>query len=135
MSKAETVESYLYRSEVPHDQVEDSTWVIQLNDTRSSRVVLRIQEPIILFSSPVLDLADDTPDREKLFRTLLELNAELLHCGYALEGDRIVLTGAQELQNLDYNEFQAVVDDMTMAKDTHQQKLSSWATDTSEAEA
>ena len=54
-----------------------------------------------------------------LFRALLELNADLLHSSYRLEGDRVVLTGAQQLENLDFNEFQAMVDDMCIALDNH----------------
>ena len=126
MSSAETVESYLYRAQVPHDQIEDSTWVVQLGDMRESRVIVRIEEPIILFTTPILSLDEDVQNSLDLYRTLLELNADLLHTSYAIEGQRVVLTGAHELVNLDFNEFQAVVDDMTMARDSHKEKLSAW---------
>jgi hypothetical protein len=64
--------------------------------------------------------------REELYRTLLELNAQLLHSGYALQGDQIVLAGAQQLENLDFNEFQAVLEDMSMALDNHYEKIAPW---------
>jgi predicted HTH domain antitoxin len=47
---------------------------------------------------------------------LLRLNTtELFHCAFGIEGKNVVLTGALELENMDLNEFQAVVDDMGMA--------------------
>ena len=67
----------------------------------------------------MLDVSGYVDDREGLFQRLLELNSELMHSSYGLSEGRVVLSGAQELQNLDLNEFQAVLDDMTMALDTH----------------
>lgn len=128
MSSAETVESYLLRLGVAHDQVEPTTWVIQLDDSRHSRIVARIEEPIILFSTPIFEVGGATPQRERLFQTLLELNSQLMHSAYALQGDQIVLSGAQELQNLDLNEVQAVIDDMAIAMDKHSDALATWTT-------
>jgi hypothetical protein len=63
-----------------------------------------------------------------LFRRLLELNSELLHSSYSLQGDQVVLSGAQQLENLDFNEFQAMVDDMCMALDNHYDKIAPMVT-------
>lgn len=126
MTTAETVESYLLRCGVTHDQVNDDTWVIQLEDQRTSQIVARIEDPIILFSTRLFEVDEKTKDREKLFQTLLELNSELMHSAYGLEEQRVVLSGAQELENLDLNEFQAVIDDMTIALDNHLKQLSAW---------
>lgn len=126
MSNTETVESYLLRSGVQHDHVDDATWVIQLEDSRASNIVAHIEEPIILFSTPIFDVSDQTHDREGLFQKLLQLNSELMHSAYALQGQSVVLAGAQELENLDLNEFQAVLDDMAIALDKHQDHLTPW---------
>ena len=79
-----------------------------------------------LFPS-VLDLTALTENQEALFRLLLELNNTLMHCAYAIQDDRVVLSGAQPLENLDQNEFQAVVDDMAVALDSHQAALAPWS--------
>jgi hypothetical protein len=126
MSNTETVESYLLRSGVQHDHLDETTWVIQLEDSRRSNIVARIEEPIILFSTPILEVSAETHDREGLFQTLLRLNSQLMHSAYALEGDSVVLSGAQELENLDHNELQAVLDDMAIALDNHQDRLTPW---------
>lgn len=58
--------------------------------------------------------------RTDLFQKLLEFNAsDLLHGSYGLEGDHIVLTDALELENLDFSEFEASFDSMTMALAQH----------------
>ncbi len=126
MSSTETVESYLRRCGMVHDQVEATTWLIHLEDARQSRILARIEEPIILFSTPIFEVVEDTHDRVGLFQRLLELNSELMHSAYALQGKRVVLSGAQALENLDLNEFQAVLDDMTMALDRHLPQLTAW---------
>ena len=65
-------------------------------------------------------------ERDFLVR-LLELNSELLHGAYALQDGRIVLSGAQQLESVDLNEFQATLDDMGMALDNHLDRLTRWA--------
>jgi Tir chaperone family protein CesT len=48
----------------------------------------------------------------------------MVHGAFGLEGDSVVIVHALELENLDLNEFQAVIDDMTMAVVKHQPILS-----------
>jgi len=68
----------------------------------------------------VMELPASEPRRSELFRQLLELNArELVHGSYGLEGDDIVLTDTLELENLDFSEFEASFDSITLALATH----------------
>jgi hypothetical protein len=55
----------------------------------------------------------------RVFRKLLELNAELLHAAYALDAEFIVLGAALELDNLDMNELEAVLADLDLAISEH----------------
>jgi hypothetical protein len=48
----------------------------------------------------------------------------MVHGAFGIEGDAVVIVHALELENLDFNEFQAVVDDMTMAVSKHRPGLS-----------
>ncbi len=125
-TSADNIESLLFRSGVPFDQVDPTTWVLQLDNHHRSRVVVKVEDPIVLFSLPLGVLDDQTPDREQLYRTLLELNADFMHNAYAIEGSRLVLSGALQSENLDANEFQAIIDDLTMTLDNHLEKLSNW---------
>jgi hypothetical protein len=126
MTNPETVESYLLRCGMPYEQVDESTWVIQLDNHLRSRIAIRIQEPIVLFTAPLMEIADDAKDKEGLYRRLLELNGQLLHSSYTLQDKRVVLSGAQPMVSLDLEEFQAVLDDLTMAMDTHSNELAPW---------
>ena len=59
-----------------------------------------------------------------LSRRLLQLNAtELVHGSYGIEGDSIVLTEAMELSHLDYEEFLAAYESMTLALASHLREL------------
>jgi hypothetical protein len=126
MSHADTLESHLLRAAVPHEQLDDTTWIVQLDDARRHRIAVKVQDPIVLFSTPVVELSANTPDREGLFRTLLELNADLLHSAYGLEGHSVVLAGAHQASTLDIAEFQAVLDELGMALDNHSERLAPW---------
>jgi hypothetical protein len=127
MASTDELDSYLIKMGLPYEQVGEGTWVI--NPDAAGRVApigVTIEEPIVLFSIPMFELGLVLDERERLFRTLLELNAELLHSSYALQGDQVVLSGAQQLENLDFNEFQAMVDDMCIALDNHLERIAPW---------
>ena len=126
MSYADTLESYMLRMELPHEQVSDDTWVLAPDSLRHARIIVRIDEPIVLYSTPLFGVTELTPDREELYRKLLEFNDNLLHCAYALDNGQIVLSGAQQIEDLDYGEFQAMIEDMVMAIDSPLDQLTKW---------
>ncbi len=116
-SKAD-IEAYLIRAGVEYEEIEDGTWVISGQEAHSADVVVRVEEPIIVFRMNVMKLPDERG--EGFLRKLLELNAgEMLHASFGLAGDVVVLGGAQQLENLDYNEFQAMLDDLYMGVTNH----------------
>ncbi len=126
MSSVDVLDSHLIQTGLPYDSVGEGTWLIQTDTAHPAQIAVSVDDPIVLFAIPMFDLQDEVTDREGLFRTLLELNSELLHSAYALEGDAVVLSGAMQVENLDFNEFQAMIDDMSMALDKHWDKLAPW---------
>jgi hypothetical protein len=123
MSSVDQLDSYLINSGLPYEQIGDGTWVLHPESAHGAQIGIKISEPIILFSIQMFELSNDIKNREHLFRTLLELNSELLHASYSLQGSQVVLSGALQSENLDLNEFQAVVDDMCMALDNHYDRI------------
>ncbi len=124
MRNAEDIESYLIQMEAQFEAVGDGVWVIK---DIGPGLVLSIADSVLVFRMKVMEAgAVPAAQREKLFRKLLELNAEeMLHGAYGLEASgAIVVTDALQLQNLDYNEFQATVDDIGMAVRNHYPELS-----------
>ena len=120
MKSAEDVESYLLRMGVAHETLNPGIWVVK---TDGPPLAISIAGPVVAFRLKVMDLP--AGERAELFRTLLSLNTtEMVHGAFGLEGDAVVVVHALELENLDFNEFQAVVDDMSMAIAKHHDGLS-----------
>ena len=121
MKTVEDVESFLLKAGLPYETVKPGLWLVQIGE--HGRLAVSMAGPVVAFRIKVLD----TPKqgREELYRTLLQLNTtEMVHGAFGLEGDAVVIVDALELENLDYNEFQAVIDDMSMAVTKHHPNLS-----------
>lgn len=124
MKTAEDVESYLLRSGISYEQIKPGIWLLKLDGT--DNFVISIAGPVVVFRVKVMDLPGS--DRETLFRTLLSLNtSEMVHGAFGLEGDSVVIVHALELENLDLNEFQAVIDDVSMAISKQYPVLARWS--------
>ena len=124
MKTAEDVESYLLKLGVPYEQIKPGIWLLKLDGC--DNFVVSIAGPVVAFRVQVMDLPAN--DREALFRTLLTLNTkEMVHGAFGLDGDAVVIVHALEMENLDFNEFQAVIDDASMAIARHYPLLSRWS--------
>jgi hypothetical protein len=121
MKSAEDIESYLLKANLPYETMNPGIWLVQLGE--GGRLAVSIAGPVVAFRLKVMDLPKG--GREELFRTLLQLNTtDMVHGAFGLENDAVVLVDALELENLDFNEFQAVIDDMSMAVGKHHASLS-----------
>lgn len=122
MATVADVESYLIRAGVDYEEVEGGTWVLRGEQAHSADIVIRVEEPIVVYRMKVGAIPND--GMEGLLRRLLTLNAqEMLHAAFGLEGDTIVVGGAHLLENLDYNEFQAMLDDIYLAVNSHYETI------------
>jgi hypothetical protein len=123
MKTAEDIDSYLMKVGVPYEQVKPGIWLLKLDGC--DNFVVSMAGPVVVFRVKVMDLP--RVDREALYRTLLALNTgEMVHGAFGLEGDAVVIVHALDLENLDFNEFQAVIDDVSMAIARHYPVLSRW---------
>jgi hypothetical protein len=119
MKTAEDLESYLVHSNLAYEMVKPGIWLVQVGE---GRLAVSIAGPVVAFRLKVMDMP--RTGREDLFRTLLQLNTtEMVHGAFGLEGDAVVIVDALELENLDFNEFQAVIDDMSTAVAKHHPNL------------
>ena len=131
MKSAEDIESYLLRMGVTAETIKPGIWLVKID---GSALVVSIAGPVVAFRLKVMDLP--RTGREDLYRTLLSLNTtEMVHGAFGLEGDTVVMVHALELENLDLNEFQAVVDDMSMAVAKHHPNLARFVSSTAGAAA
>jgi hypothetical protein len=99
-------------------ELEPNLWLARTPD--DAEVVVHFAPPVVILRVRVMELPESEPRRSELFRQLLEYNArELVHGSYGLEGDHVVLTDTLELENLDFSEFEASFDSITLALASH----------------
>jgi hypothetical protein len=121
MKTVADVQAYLMKMELPYEEPREGTYVVTGLDGVDN-LVISLAGPVLVFRVKVMAIPG--AHREELFRTLLELNAtEMMHGAYGIEGDSVVIMDALQLENLDYNEFAATVDDITLAVASHHGRL------------
>ena len=99
-------------------EVEPGLWIVKTS--QGSEVVITYAPPVVILRVRVMEPPVSDDRRTGLFRQLLEFNArDLVHGSYGLEGEHVVLTDALELENLDYSEFEASFDSLTLALSSH----------------
>ena len=121
MVTKEDLQSFIDRLEggaADSREVEPGLWVVKSN--QGAEVVVTYSPPVAILRVRVME-PPVSPDRQGgLFRQLLEFNArDLIHGSYGIEGNQVVLTDALELENLDFSEFEASFDSLTLALSSH----------------
>jgi len=120
MRNAKDVEAYLAKLNRAFSEVDDKpgTYLVRPTADGGTPIAVRVDPPLVVLR---VHIGDVERDRDKdgnanLFRRLLQLNARgLVHASYGLDEDRIVLSAALELENLDFNELEATLDEIDLA--------------------
>lgn len=100
------------------EELEGGLWKVRTSE--EAEVVVSYAPPVLILRVRVMELPAGEPRRSELYRQLLEYNArDLVHGSYGLEGNHVVLTDTLELENLDFSEFEASFDSLTLALATH----------------
>jgi hypothetical protein len=127
MVTREDIESFLDRLSAEgasHEEVGGGIWVVHSGGESGVDIVVSYSPPVVLLRAKVMDLPGDEAALAQLSRRLLELNAtDLVHGSYGIETDVVVLTEALELAHLDYEEFLASFEGMTLALASHLREL------------
>jgi len=120
MRSANDVEAYLGKMNRRYAPVEGEPGTFLVHGgTNMPPTALRVDPPLVVLRVHVGDVEGADSANGELFRKLLTLNAKsLVHTSFGLEDSRIVLVAALELENLDYNELEATLDeiDLTLAQ-------------------
>ena len=125
MRTEKDVEAYLLRSNrryraAPGQEEHRRTFLVDSGDGKPPVAVL-VDAPLVVLRAHVGDIMElGAADEAALFRKLLELNArQLVHASYGIEDKHVVLSSALELENLDFNEIQATLDEIDVALAQH----------------
>jgi hypothetical protein len=122
MATREDIERYLIQMEQPFDTIEPNIWIIR--DTVN--VVVTYEPPLVVFRAKVMETPNK--NREEFFKLLLNLNAtQMIHGAYGLEDGIVVLIDTLQYENLDFNEFQATFDALSLALSQDYEKLKPFA--------
>jgi hypothetical protein len=133
MVTREDIESYLDRlgaDGASYSEVEPGLWIVKPGGQLDLDVIVSYAPPVVVIRVKVMTIPGDNGRCAGLNRRLLELNAtDLLHGSYGIENDSIVLTEALELSHLDFEEFLATYESMTLALASHLRELVTYRED------
>ncbi len=120
MAGKEDIEGFLNRLDgtAETEELEPGVWLVRTGE--GGEVLVHYAPPVAILRIVVMSLPKDEGRQATLCRMLLEFNArELVHGAYGLEGERVVLVDTLELENLDFTDFEASFDSLTLALATH----------------
>ncbi|MCU0634567.1 MAG: YbjN domain-containing protein [Gemmatimonadaceae bacterium] len=130
MVTRDDVESFLDRlgpSGAQVREVEQTMWAVRPAGALDFDVVVSINPPVLVLTIDVMPLPTDPAQLATLSRRLLELNAsDLVHGAYGIQQESVVLTEALELSHLEFEEFLAAYESMTLALSTHLRDLATY---------
>jgi hypothetical protein len=123
MKIQEKVERYLINLAMDYEEVAANTWLIRDEEKGLENAAIMVSEPLVIIRVKVMEVPRE--NREKLFEELLRLNAtDLLHGAYALEGNNVILIDTLLGESMDFDEFQASLDAISLALVQHYRVLS-----------
>ena len=110
-----------------YTEVSEGLWNVRPGGDLDFGLVVHHSPPVVVLRVKVMDLPKDGAKHTGLYRRLLELNAsDLLHGSYGIQDNAIVLTEALELAHLDYEEFLASYESITLALASHIRELATF---------
>ncbi|HEX6942055.1 MAG TPA: YbjN domain-containing protein [Gemmatimonadaceae bacterium] len=133
MVTREDIEAFLDRlqtEEATYREIEPGLWAVRPGGALDLDFIVHYNPPVVVLRVKVMDLPATNGKSADLNRRLLELNAtDLVHGSYGISNGQYVLTEALELEHLDFEEFQASYESMTLALATHLRELSTFQED------
>ncbi len=119
----EDIESFLIRAEVSFEELDDDIWLVSLGsegDENRPRAILSYQPPVLVLRADICESPADKDEQLELYRRLLELNAtDLIHGAYGVEDGDVILSDTMQLADLDFSEFRASAESISLALTTH----------------
>lgn len=130
MVSRDEIEQFLDRLAVDDTtwrEVEPGLWIIQPSGSLDVDVVVNYAPPVVLLRVKVMDLPKDERHLAPLMRQLLEWNArDLVHGSYGISDSAVLLTEALQLSHLDFEEFLAAYESITLALPEHLRSLGAY---------
>ena len=117
------IEQYLIDLKYSYSEVKPNLWLLDDKEHDLEGIAVMYAEPLVIIRVQVMNAPEK--DRLEFYAKLLELNAcDMIHGAYGLEGDKVVLIDTLEYETLDYEEFRAVLDAISLVITQHYPILS-----------
>ena len=117
------VEQFLIDLKYTYQEVKPNFWLLDDAEHNLEGVAIMYADPLVIVEVQVMDAPREK--REEFFAKLLELNAgDMIHGAYGLDGEKVVIIDTLEYDNLDYSEFRATLDAISLALTQHYPVLS-----------
>ena len=125
MISREDIESFLIRSDMDTEEIEEGLWLVHSSSGEAEPpIAVSYSPPLLVMRSRLMDAPEDDAEQLRTFKRLLQMNAtELIHGAYGLEDGEVILTDALELENLDYSEFLASIESLSLAVSSYRHAL------------
>jgi hypothetical protein len=118
MATRDDIDHYLIQMQHPFETIESNVWIIH----ETANIVVTFEPPIVVFRAKIMEIPNK--NREEFFKLLLTLNTtQMIHGAYGIENNSVVLIDTLQTENLDFNEFQATFDALSLAMTQDYQKL------------
>jgi hypothetical protein len=117
------IEQYLIDLKYSYQELKPNFWLLDDEDHDLEGMVIMYTDPLVVIRVQVMDI----PSQKQLefYAKLLELNAcDMIHGAYGLDGEKVVIIDTLEYETLDYVEFRATLDAISLALTQHYPVLS-----------
>jgi hypothetical protein len=117
------IEQYLIDLKYSYNEVQPNLWLLEDSEHDLEGIAVLYAEPLVVIRVQVMDVPERR--REEFYAKLLELNAsDMMRGAYGLEENKVVIIETFEYETLDFPEFRAALDAISLALTQHYPILS-----------
>ena len=117
------IEQFLIELKYSYREIKPNLWLLDDANHNLEGIAVMYADPLVIIRVQVMNVP--SRKREEFYAKLLELNAnEMIHGAYGLEGEKVVIIDTLEYKDLDYSEFRAALDAISLALTQHYPILS-----------
>lgn len=126
--KFEEIKSFLHDMDmiiVSENEAEELV-IVEDEEKGIKNLVIDCEAPILVLEQPIMTVAQG---KIELFKRLLQMNRDMVHGAFVLDGDAslILYRDTLQLENLDRNELEASIHSLTLALSEYGNELLTFA--------
>ena len=117
------IEQYLIELKYSYRELKPNLWLLDDTGHGLEGMVIMYADPLVIIEVQVMNAPGNK--RQEFFAKLLELNAsDMIHGAYGLEGEKVVIIDSMEYETMDFVQFRASLDAISLALTQHYPILS-----------